>query len=144
MRTRYRIQSRWFGPPLIVLQVEVEMWRPHQGAQPLMRWRDARMEDFLTDGELGATIPPTGGSAVSKPRVPGQPLPPPPRGNFPSCGPECSDWCYLRGTADLERMRQGREKHVLLDGVWLTPEEALASPKGIAHVIIRKPERPTR
>lgn len=46
-RTRYRTRSRWFGPPLLVLQVEFTY--THTTAHydhDDTAWRDARVEDL--------------------------------------------------------------------------------------------------
>ena len=51
-RMRYRIETRWFRPPLVVLQVEeVCEWRDiHEPfyKTDVTRWRDATVGDITT------------------------------------------------------------------------------------------------
>lgn len=49
-RTRLRVQPRWFRPPLLVLQVEVE--RRYGNPRSLktwtrLEWRDAELDDYV-------------------------------------------------------------------------------------------------
>ncbi len=68
-RRRYRIKTRLFGEPLLVLQVEVRQWGSFMIANGPIEsefrvwWRDATIEDMTTDELVKGALEGHGGVA---------------------------------------------------------------------------------